>query len=154
MAVEAEQRAWDEQGEDWNHEVFPLSSTSARCRAPMAPQLPRIRQVRRPRVPRRCAAGRCDSTHRPAPARTGPHRPAPARTGRPGPHRPGRAAPYPIVPAEPPTGGGGGGAGAEAPGVVLMVTLRSPGAGTGILVWSGSAVGLAVMTGTAESKST
>ena len=24
MAVEAEQRAWDEQGEDWNHEVFPL----------------------------------------------------------------------------------------------------------------------------------
>jgi phenylpropionate dioxygenase-like ring-hydroxylating dioxygenase large terminal subunit len=23
-AVEAEQRAWDEQGEDWNHEVFPL----------------------------------------------------------------------------------------------------------------------------------
>jgi renierapurpurin 18,18'-hydroxylase len=24
MAVEAEQRAWEEQGEDWNHEVFPL----------------------------------------------------------------------------------------------------------------------------------
>lgn len=24
MAVEAEQRAWDEQGEDWNQEVFPL----------------------------------------------------------------------------------------------------------------------------------
>ena len=24
MAVEAEQRAWDEQGEDWNNEVFPL----------------------------------------------------------------------------------------------------------------------------------
>jgi len=24
MAVEAEQRAWDEQGEDWNHEIFPL----------------------------------------------------------------------------------------------------------------------------------
>lgn len=24
MVVEAEQRAWDEQGEDWNHEVFPL----------------------------------------------------------------------------------------------------------------------------------
>jgi renierapurpurin 18,18'-hydroxylase len=24
MAVEAEQRAWDEQDEDWNHEVFPL----------------------------------------------------------------------------------------------------------------------------------
>ncbi len=24
MAVEAEQRAWDEQGEDWNREVFPL----------------------------------------------------------------------------------------------------------------------------------
>jgi renierapurpurin 18,18'-hydroxylase len=24
MAVEAEQRAWDEQGEDWNHEVFPV----------------------------------------------------------------------------------------------------------------------------------
>jgi hypothetical protein len=24
MAVEAEQRAWDEQGEDHNHEVFPL----------------------------------------------------------------------------------------------------------------------------------
>ena len=24
VAVEAEQRAWDEQGEDWNHEVFPL----------------------------------------------------------------------------------------------------------------------------------
>jgi hypothetical protein len=24
MAIEAEQRAWDEQGEDWNHEVFPL----------------------------------------------------------------------------------------------------------------------------------
>jgi phenylpropionate dioxygenase-like ring-hydroxylating dioxygenase large terminal subunit len=24
MAVEAEQRAWDEQGSDWNHEVFPL----------------------------------------------------------------------------------------------------------------------------------
>jgi hypothetical protein len=24
MAVEAEQRAWDEQGQDWNHEVFPL----------------------------------------------------------------------------------------------------------------------------------
>jgi len=24
MAVEAEQRAWDEQGEDRNHEVFPL----------------------------------------------------------------------------------------------------------------------------------
>jgi renierapurpurin 18,18'-hydroxylase len=24
MAVEAEQRAWDEQGKDWNHEVFPL----------------------------------------------------------------------------------------------------------------------------------
>jgi phenylpropionate dioxygenase-like ring-hydroxylating dioxygenase large terminal subunit len=24
MAVEAEQRAWDEQGGDWNHEVFPL----------------------------------------------------------------------------------------------------------------------------------
>jgi phenylpropionate dioxygenase-like ring-hydroxylating dioxygenase large terminal subunit len=24
IAVEAEQRAWDEQGEDWNHEVFPL----------------------------------------------------------------------------------------------------------------------------------
>jgi phenylpropionate dioxygenase-like ring-hydroxylating dioxygenase large terminal subunit len=24
MAVEAEQRAWNEQGEDWNHEVFPL----------------------------------------------------------------------------------------------------------------------------------
>jgi phenylpropionate dioxygenase-like ring-hydroxylating dioxygenase large terminal subunit len=24
MAVEAEQRAWDEQAEDWNHEVFPL----------------------------------------------------------------------------------------------------------------------------------
>jgi hypothetical protein len=24
MAVEAEQWAWDEQGEDWNHEVFPL----------------------------------------------------------------------------------------------------------------------------------
>jgi hypothetical protein len=23
MAVEAEQRAWDEQGEDWNREVFP-----------------------------------------------------------------------------------------------------------------------------------
>jgi renierapurpurin 18,18'-hydroxylase len=24
MAVEAEQRAWDEQGQDWNHEVFPV----------------------------------------------------------------------------------------------------------------------------------
>ncbi|WP_395297696.1 Rieske 2Fe-2S domain-containing protein [Kitasatospora hibisci] len=24
MAVEAEQKAWEEQGEDWNHEVFPL----------------------------------------------------------------------------------------------------------------------------------
>jgi hypothetical protein len=24
MAVEAEQRAWDEQGQDRNHEVFPL----------------------------------------------------------------------------------------------------------------------------------
>jgi phenylpropionate dioxygenase-like ring-hydroxylating dioxygenase large terminal subunit len=24
MAVEAEQRAWDEQGEDWNNEIFPL----------------------------------------------------------------------------------------------------------------------------------
>src|SRR5262249_313961 len=24
MAVEAEQRAWDEQGTDWNREVFPL----------------------------------------------------------------------------------------------------------------------------------
>jgi renierapurpurin 18,18'-hydroxylase len=24
MAVEAEQHAWDEQGEDWNQEVFPL----------------------------------------------------------------------------------------------------------------------------------
>jgi hypothetical protein len=25
MAVEAEQRAWDEQGRDGNHEVFPLA---------------------------------------------------------------------------------------------------------------------------------
>jgi renierapurpurin 18,18'-hydroxylase len=29
-AVEAEQRAWDEQGEDWNREVFPLIYGSCR----------------------------------------------------------------------------------------------------------------------------
>ena len=45
-AVEAEQRAWDEQGEDWNHEVFPLIMD--------------VRHVLRSNgVPLRPAEGRC-----------------------------------------------------------------------------------------------
>jgi renierapurpurin 18,18'-hydroxylase len=51
MAVEAEQRAWDEQGEDWNHEVFPLiMDVREVLRANGVPLRPRSAP---------CAAARC-----------------------------------------------------------------------------------------------
>ncbi|MFC0597389.1 aromatic ring-hydroxylating oxygenase subunit alpha [Streptomyces palmae] len=62
MAVEAEQRAWDEQGADWNHEIFPVILD--------------VREVlRRNGVPIRPASGRCGTAACPATEPPGEHQP-------------------------------------------------------------------------------
>jgi renierapurpurin 18,18'-hydroxylase len=72
MAVEAEQRAWDEQGEDWNHEVFPLISE--------------VREVLRSNgVPARPGSAPCGAALSAAADR------CPARHHAPEPSQPGRA---------------------------------------------------------------
>ena len=59
MAVEAEQRAWDEQGEDCNHEVFPLIMDVRQVlrsqRRPLAPRPPRAAAPRSARTQARQA---------------------------------------------------------------------------------------------------
>ena len=62
-AVEAEQRAWDEQGEDRNHEVFPLiPDVRDVLRTNGVPHPPRVRPVRRGRPLRQAAAGQRGAT--------------------------------------------------------------------------------------------
>ena len=70
MAVEAEQRAWDEQGEDWNHEVFPLILDVRDVLAyERRPDPPPNRPVRRRRALRQLIAGQHHTTRRTEPGR-------------------------------------------------------------------------------------